>query len=141
MLNHPSPGVLGKAALDLAARITDFSQIRAGSVGIINQHLASLIAIEAFDLAQAAQVIAQLDTNLVQRVTKVFQSTAIVIVQVNTVVVAVAQLRQPQPCRCLRGGFEQAIHTIGAFNQQLTIAIPSYGKPLTCAEYCTSKSN
>jgi len=63
-----------------------------------------------------------------------------VVVDVDTVVIAVAELAQTQPRRVGRR-LEQAVQTIVAFNQQLPIEVAAHRETFTGAEYRAAQSN
>lgn len=117
VFHHALPGVVGEAPLHLAAGIAYLGQVADGVVTIADEHFSALIGVHALDAGYVERVADQFDLHQVEGVAQPHQASGLVIIKVDAVVVAVTQLAQAQSRRVCRGGFEQAIHTIVAFNQ------------------------
>ncbi|MNG18880.1 hypothetical protein D3C84_1029840 [compost metagenome] len=96
MLDHPLPGVVVEAPLYLAGGVAHFGEGVRRVVGVADQHLPRLVGVEAFDVGDAFAFADQLDLHQVEGVAQSHQASGVVVVEVDAVVVAVAQLAQAQ---------------------------------------------
>ncbi|CRM73543.1 hypothetical protein [Pseudomonas sp. 58 R 3] len=141
MLHHSAPGIVGKAPLHLIGCITHLRQIARCVVAVAHQHFATLIRVQAFDAAQIALIADQLNLNQIERIAQAHQVPGFVIVEVDAVVVTITQLAQTQLRRVRWRSFEQAVHAVVAFDQQLPIEVSPHRKPFTGAEHCAAQGN
>ncbi|CRM65706.1 hypothetical protein [Pseudomonas sp. 22 E 5] len=68
MLHHPAPGIVGKAPLHLAGCITHLREIARRVVAVAHQHFATLIRVQAFDVAHMALITNQLNLHQIKRI-------------------------------------------------------------------------
>ncbi len=144
VLDHAPTVVVGKASLQLAARVADFGKIAVAVVGIADQQLARGVAVQALDMADPRRPLAavnQLDLNLIEGVAQPEQAATGVVVEVDAVVVTITQLRQAQALRVARGWLEQAIEAGAAFDQQLVVEGTAHAQALAGAEHRIAAGN
>lgn len=92
MLDQTLPGIVDKSTFNLAVGLTYTSQIATAVVAVMHQHFAALVGVKPLDLADAALpgcVVCQFNLDQVKGVPKPQQATVVVIIQVDTVVVAI----------------------------------------------------
>ncbi len=141
MFHHSAPGIVGEAPLDLIGCIAHLREIARRVVAVAHQHLATLIRVQAFNAAHIALITDQLNLHQIERVAQTHQVPGFVIVEVDTVVVTITQLAQAQSCRVCGRRFEQTVHAVVAFDQQLPIEVSPHRKPFARAEHCAAQRN
>ncbi|VVN45626.1 hypothetical protein PS676_05712 [Pseudomonas fluorescens] len=98
MLDHPLSGIVGEAPLHLAGGVAHFGQVAGCVKAIAGEYFAVLVGVQAFYLGHAVAFANQLDLHQIEGVAQSHQASGVVIVEIDAVVITIAQLAKAQ-CR------------------------------------------